>query len=709
MLIPVANPSLRPREQLMALDAYSPCPCGSGKKFKWCCQPIHVQIDRAFQMDADGQHEAALRLMDEVLAENPANPEALGRKAQLLYQNDRVEDAEEAIQKAFAVNPNYPFGHLLRGVFRQHEGEFQGALILFRKAAELYDADAHDYLGQVYSLIADCELRQNRHMAAHAALKIAMRHLPAAENLRKMHEELFGAQSRLPAVVRRDYTFRSPPAGAATARREAWDRALAAREKLSGAAQAFEQLTKEDAGDLAAWYNLALSRAWLGDNVAALQALEEYVEREADETQAADAWALAEVLRLGHGQEENADYIERSFFFQIRDAQALFRVLGVWEQERRFVPMQIDQERGLITGMVLERKQHLTPELAATQLSQLGAYLLILAGHMRLWHTNATALTEIRDELLQGAGAALALVNTEQGVANFNDLLADSMAFPMQAASEEEAQRRVTEHMQRYFEETWIHKPLKSLNNVPPIDAAGHPVLRKKLRGVVQFLQDVAVFSQASVYDFNRLRHKLGLVDAAAAEAKGPDIGAMNAAELAGLPEDLANDQLERAYQAALKLDARDLAGRFAKTLVTRPRTERPLDRYPWYAHLVQLAQTEGDLDRALKYIDEGEKADSEENEGRRRHDYELRRGQLHAKRGEADQANDVFERLIQGAPAEPRYRGSAAEAMLSAKQAARALHFAEGGLKTARERNDRDSEQYFLELVDAAKRLESR
>ncbi len=697
----------------MALDAYAPCLCGSGKKFKWCCQPIHVQIDRAYQMDVDGQHEAALRLMDEIVAENPANPEAFGRKAQLLYQNDRVEEAEEAIQKAFAINPNYPFGHLLRGVFRQHEGEFQGALLLFRRAAELYDAEAHDFLGQVYSLIADTELRLNRHIAAHAALKIAIRHMPAAENLRQMQEELFGAQSRLPSLVRRDYVFQSPPAGASPARREAWDRALASREKLTDAARAYEQLVNEDPDDAAAWHNLALSRAWLGDNRGALEALVEYVGREVDETKAADAWALGEVLRLGQGMEDVADYVEHSALFQIRDAQVVFRVLGNWEQQRRFVPVQIDQEHGMITGMVLEQKPNLTAELAAHHLSGLGAYLLILGGHLRLWHTSAVPLSAVREELQQGAGAGLTLAGAEQGVANFNDLLADAMAFPTQAGSEEEAQRLVTAHMQRYFEEKWIHRPLKSLNGIAPVDAAGHGELKKKLRGVIQFLQDVAAHTQAAAYDFNRLRHKLGLsesVPAPADETTGPDFAAMSVADLAGVSaESLADDQLERAYQAAVKLDARELAGRFAKLLVARPRTERPVDRFPWYAHLVQLAQTEGDLEAALQYVGEGEKADSEENEGRRRNDYDLRRGQLHVKRGESDQANDVFNRLIERAPAEPRYRGSAAEAMLSAKQGAQALHFAEGGLKSAREKNDRDSEQYFLELVDAAKRLQSR
>src|SRR5215831_13961151 len=79
----------------MALDSYSSCPCGSGKKFKWCCQPIHVDIDRAYRQDAEGQHEAALKIMDQLVAAHPANPEAWGRRAHLLYQNGQVEEAEK--------------------------------------------------------------------------------------------------------------------------------------------------------------------------------------------------------------------------------------------------------------------------------------------------------------------------------------------------------------------------------------------------------------------------------------------------------------------------------------------------------------------------------------------------------------------------------------------------------------------------------------
>jgi hypothetical protein len=196
----------------------------------------------------------------------------------------------------------------------------------------------------------------------------------------------------------------------------------------------------------------------------------------------------------------------------------------------------------------------------------------------------------------------------------------------------------------------------------------------------------------------------------------------MSAAELSGLNAgDLAGDKLEAAYQTALNLDAKELAGHFARALIARPIPTSPeeprttvsgtdmrgrSDRFPFYAHLMQLALAEGDTETALSYVDEGEKSDCEHNQGRRRNDYELRRAQIHAKRGEADRAHEIFSGLIARVPGDLRFQGNAAEAMLSARQGTRALHFAETGLAKAREQNNRDSEQYFMELVGAAKRL---
>ncbi len=160
------------------LDPYSSCPCGSGKKFKWCCQPIHENIEKALLQQKNGQHEMALKTIDDVVKEHPQNPEALGRKAQLLHANGRKEEAEKVLEEAFQINPQYAFGYLLQGLMRLEEQEEQGAIMLFRKAAELYAFDASDQLGFLFEQIGQYEMARNHPVAARYAFSQCVRHQP---------------------------------------------------------------------------------------------------------------------------------------------------------------------------------------------------------------------------------------------------------------------------------------------------------------------------------------------------------------------------------------------------------------------------------------------------------------------------------------------------------------------------------------------------
>src|SRR3984957_7172961 len=154
----------------MAIDHYAACPCGSGKKYRWCCEPIDRDLRRAFEQEANGPHDTALRIIDEVLAAHPGNPQGFGQKAELLYKLGRVEEAEAALENAFAINPNYPYGLMLRSIFRFQEGEIPGSLLLGRRAAEAYDPQAHEFLAQIFGLIYQCEEAMNRPVAAREAL-----------------------------------------------------------------------------------------------------------------------------------------------------------------------------------------------------------------------------------------------------------------------------------------------------------------------------------------------------------------------------------------------------------------------------------------------------------------------------------------------------------------------------------------------------------
>ena len=146
-------------------------------------------------------------------------------------------------------------------------------------------------------------------------------------------------------------------------------------------------------------------------------------------------------------------------------------------------------------------------------------------------------------------------------------------------------------------------------------------------------------------------------------------------------------------------------AGKFAAVLVERPAyAERP-DRFPLYQMLIAQKQTEGNLDGALDFVNAGEADDCKNNEGKRRNEYELRRGQLYAKRGEFAQAQDVFARLIERVPTELKFRVTAAETMLSARQKPQALKFAQDGLAAAVKSQNRDLEGHFKELIGASQK----
>jgi tetratricopeptide (TPR) repeat protein len=704
----------------MAYDPYGPCSCGSGKKFKWCCQPIFAGINRAWDQESAGQHEAALRTIDEVVREHDGNPEAWGQKARLLYAQGKAEEADAVLQKAFDLNPNYPAGLLLRAHLRFQEGEIPGALLLARRAAEAYDPEARSFLAEVYLLIFDGEMRLNRPVAARAALRLVLRFAPAEEEIRKTFDGLFGPEGRMPAAARKEYTFRSPTT-ATGPKRAAWDRALQSADtpRLGDLVRLFEPLTKEDAADAAAWFNLGLAHAWLGDNRAALDALRRHVELESDENAAGAAAALMEVLRCGQGQEEECDYQEHAFGYQFRDPQPVVNLLQEWDQASRLVHLPT-REEGMFMGLVLEltTASLITVGAPAADAGRLGGYVVILGNLFQFTSPLKEPFDRIRDEVRQRLALGLTELQERKAPIQFQDVTAEALLFPFKRA--EDSAQRVLEHAQKHYEETWIHKPRRALSGNTPLDAAAHPTLRKHLRGVIQFIQDCARGGMIANYDFDRLRRKLGLlggtgvspVSTPTGETPVPpgtptlDIANMGTAELAGLnPANLSDQQLEHAYQAAVKLDAEELAANFAKSLIARPPRAEHTDRFPWYSYLTQHALKSGDKDAALDYVNEGEKADCEHNEGRRRNDYELRRGQVHVKRGEAEAAADVFQRLIERAPNNFRYRGSAAEAMLSLRQGERALRFAEEGVTAARQANDRDSEQYLLELAAAAKK----
>ena len=94
-------------------NPYDNCPCGSGKKFKWCCTAYWDKIETGLAMLEQGQVENSLKMMEMLVKEHGNVPQTWGFYAHVLFRVDQVAKAEEMLEKAFAIDPNFAMGYLL--------------------------------------------------------------------------------------------------------------------------------------------------------------------------------------------------------------------------------------------------------------------------------------------------------------------------------------------------------------------------------------------------------------------------------------------------------------------------------------------------------------------------------------------------------------------------------------------------------------------
>ena len=688
------------------MNPYQACPCGSGKQLKWCCQPYYPLIEQARKQYQQGQGEASLQTAALLVEKHPKQPQAWGYQAELLYANGHSDRADAALQKAFDLEPNFAFGFWLRGNIRMDEGEEIGALLLFRKAAELFDPNSGMVLAVVHARIAEVELRYNRPVAARASIVKAIKLTPNSQEFRETFVTEFGNESPFPDCARRAYSFRPAP----PERAEAWKSAMEGADsgRLTDALKAFDSMTAAEPADAAAWFNLGLVRAWLGDNRKAIDAFLRSIELDSEDRVEA-AGALVEVLRCGRGLEEETDYLTYRAELPIRNVKPIEAILQDWSSSGRLRVVDNGKESGIFRAVLVEAQPNLTGK-GVVPVGRLGAFVQLTQNSMQIWTAVQSKFNDVLAEARTKLGAAVGEPQLDRTHVRFSHLLAELMIYPMADNIDPTAiVNKQIETAQAFFEDTWLQRPLKSLAGLTPIDAAAHPQLKKRLPGLILIMSDcLRIISPRidenrtiELYDFDRLRRKLGLVIGPVAIDDLTDFQTLSVADLAGLNRtELSDKQLLGAFKGALMRDAGDLAEAFARTAVAR---RTIADRYPFFNHLIQAAREAGKADEVLHLLAEGEQADAESNGGGRSGEYATSRGRAMARAGDADGAYAVFHAAVGRSSTDFNLVAAAAEAMLGHKQSARALEFAEHGLASARAQNQRDAEQQFLELAAAA------
>ncbi len=696
----------------MAINPYDPCPCGSGKKFKWCCVTYWDKVEQSFAMQEKGQHEGSMKVMESLTREHPNVPQVWVYYANLLLTVDKSDLADQALEKALEVQPNFPMALMMRGMIRQTEGSTLGALMLYYKAAEHYPEEATHALADLWETIARNELNLNRTLACRAAMELACHYDPEDTEHRRRLEEFFGSKSKAPNFLktRLDYRPTARPHG------------VQFTDRLNTAIATFESLTQQVPTDPAAWFNLAVARYRRCNDEGALEALDKSLELEFNDDHAEETALLREAFCTATTTLAQSDYVQHRGVFEIRDGNTFMQFLrNLDAQGRLIMPQQSTDDSGF-SMMIVEDVPSLLD--SGTTLMRIVGNLIVTQGIAVIIGLELTKLQELFTEFRDQLQLAISDVSIEENAAHYSDIAMPSLCLPKQVANAEEAARKALDYTTNYYETRWLHLPFKRLGGLTPLDAAQVPTHRKSLLGLVRFQEEcyhsiagpktTANPDENSNYDFSNLRHKLNLSKTSgasipaelAAEAK-LNFAAMNTPELAALkPELLSAADLEEAMKAALKLDARELAAHFAKAGVAKPADPTKPDRYTMYLALMSAALSEGQTEQAFAHIRAGADYDRQHNDGKRANEYGLRLAQLLAKSGDQPGAIAEFNQLIERNPEEGKYIVTATEVMLSARNAAQATAFAERGLQLAQSQGNRDLEAACRELHDAAKRL---
>ena len=79
----------------MPLDAYSFCPCGTGKKVKFCCPDLLTELQKIDRMLEGEQYLGCLQHVQRLLEQHPDRACLLSLKTMLQRNSGEIEAAEK--------------------------------------------------------------------------------------------------------------------------------------------------------------------------------------------------------------------------------------------------------------------------------------------------------------------------------------------------------------------------------------------------------------------------------------------------------------------------------------------------------------------------------------------------------------------------------------------------------------------------------------
>lgn len=594
----------------MAVDPYAPCPCGSGKKLKFCCGDLADDIEKVHRMLQGEQPHAALKHVEQLLEKDPSRASLLDLRALLELSLHSFDAARQTIDAFLAAHPKSASVHAHAAILAASTESGAAAIGPLQDSLELLENEMPLRVLEAIGAVGQALLMEGDLIAARGHLLLYAGIAPEGDNRGLELLMRMNLQSGLPLLMR-DYLIlaESPPDvpwrkqyqdALRLSGRGLWRRAEAVLAKLLGEAGSAPAIV----------YSLALLRGWLGNVEKFAAGLHEYATLDVPTDDAVEAEALAQLV---DPNVEDPKLETVRLVYPITDDDALAECLATDKRVEDY-PLdprgQEETTRPRSTHILLDRLPPASgANLERTDVPHVVGFLSVYGkrtdrdAQLDLTTDRNQDYERVQALLKEIAGPSIGeVVETEVLVEKSVSEEALSWRWRLPNDTPPDLRRRLlAEERREAILTRWTAAPRGALGGRAPRDAVGDSNLRIALLASVLIIEQAAV-DPAELPLFAELRQELGLPQPEPSDPGQVDLEHVPLVRIPRLELTRASDEvLARLLDRTVLMGAQVATLLVAGELVGRGSPAEGIDLTTAYRQLIHL---EPDHQRASSWIE---------------------------------------------------------------------------------------------------------
>jgi tetratricopeptide (TPR) repeat protein len=563
---------------MASVDPYSPCPCGSGQKFKWCCQKVESYAERAQRMVENGQFEAALKPLSEGLAKYADNPWLLTRKALIEIHLNQIEPAKASFRTLLKKDP----GHLgatilMTRLVLESEGP-RAAVAQFQQGLSAIAPERRRELATLALFLGNVLCRSGLPIAGFKHLDLISHWRIALDEPTARAIASLKANAALSAWEKNPYRLWPPSEGVTDAFRESFERAIGwAEEGLwAAAASAFELLAAGSSAGAIADRNRGICCLWIADHDGAVAALRRFIARTGPTVETVDLEAVCQrIATVPIG--DPVEFVHLSW--PIRNREGLLEALRAdpgFEQgpDRALHPDDPDSSPTERFYLLDRKKIQARSGLTRRDIPIVEGEVIVGRDTVVLETYDDGRLDRLSDRFTAAARANIPPAHPRTKVIEKESRhqLAMTWRWSMPRGIPEEDVERLNNEQRAYIiDEVWPVTPQPVLRGRTPLQVGKAGDSETVLRAAIRLLE-TANDDSPDFVDWGQLRARLGLKPEPAVDAQGLDPNRLHMSRWTMIPfAALDDDRLLIVYLRARLSGMRTVMNRAGSVIADRP------------------------------------------------------------------------------------------------------------------------------------------